>query len=820
MPKTVLKGIAGLVVLMLFVVAGLGVALPRLIARDDFQETLREAAEDALGSPVTWRSLEAGILPPRLTIREPSLAAEGESLDAASVKAESIDLRLAILPIFRSRIEVASLIVRGAEVVMIRREDGSLLLPVIGASQSPSPATSPESTESSSFDFGIRGFAISESRIIIRDETLSPAFEWRIEEVDLEAGARLSAASLAIEMDGQIGVGVERVGRLAITGRIDLDGGIVAELEIEAFPLAALAPYLKNFGTDADLTGELSCEATVRGTSSEISKIEWTASLDTLSLRTIGGTLAADAQWTAVMEGEGPIRFNGDLELAEGGQVNLEGTATQDGILDLDAKILSLDLSATKSFLPDSEMELAGQATGTAKIFGPANALSFVELELEVQSGRLRVPEYSAVGPYELELRVDEPFSENPRGQIEVNLTASVLDYQGVFNKPAGMRALLTTSFSTNQLGETEFESRIKFKDIDEILLRGSIGEATSIVVTAPKVDLAGWDEILSALEGYSPRGFVLFDGLGIRSASDASHIFSGRIVIENLSLETPDAGRLDLNGVVRGVGPDLQTDDFRLTLAGLTLGLQGRVQDPIGSMRFDFSIESRGGAEANDLFSALSSAQDIIFGDLQVAGSFQGRAADDVDIMSSLVGALRVTVGKAGGGRLRGVSFLKTILDQFPVLGGAARLSQPFRSGKSLDDYFAEDFEVIDGDFEIGSGRINARSLRLVYDGYEANLKGAVLLPSLEVDMTGEVLLKADLVSALGGLLGAELGDRKPVRIPLTHVTHTLAEPKIEMTPRTLVAIPKLLFKASGLDTLTLGVGRAIGRVLGGGGE
>ena len=37
-------------------------------------------------------------------------------------------------------------------------------------------------------------------------------------------------------------------------------------------------------------------------------------------------------------------------------------------------------------------------------------------------------------------------------------------------------------------------------------------------------------------------------------------------------------------------------------------------------------------------------------------------------------------------------------------------------------------------------------------------------------------------------------------------------------MTRETLAAVPKLLFQATGLDTLTIGVGKAIGRALKGG--
>jgi len=243
-------------------------------------------------------------------------------------------------------------------------------------------------------------------------------------------------------------------------------------------------------------------------------------------------------------------------------------------------------------------------------------------------------------------------------------------------------------------------------------------------------------------------------------------------------------------------------------------------VQDPVRSRRFEFEIQSLGKSDANDFFASIPAAKDMIHGDLQIAGRLSGTFGGESDFYASLAGDLQMSVGKNGGGRLRGVSFLKTVLDQFPVFGGAARLSQPFRSGKSIEDYFSEKFEVIEGDFEIGEKKVNARTLRLVYEGYEAHLTGPILLPGLELDMTGELYLKADLLSVLGGVFGAKIGDREPVQIPLAHVTNTLSEPKIEMTAKTLVAVPQLLFKASGLETLTLGVGRSIERSLNGNGK
>jgi hypothetical protein len=818
MTKVLLKVTAGLIAVFLLVLGMVAIALPRLIDREDFQAALHEAASTALGAPVEWQSMEAGILPPRLTIRNPVLltAAPGTP-DESLYTATSIDLRLAILPIFQSRIEVASLVVRGAEIVMIRTEEGLSLPPALMSPPQPIDSEKPtDAGEASAFDLAIRHVAVSESRLILHDRTRSPAVEWRIEDFELTAGARVATASLEIEMAARIQSGEKEVGRIGVSGDVDLDGSGDLEIEIDGLLVESLAPYLEA----PEVSGVLSGHISIAGTGSEVTKIDLDLRVEEASIRTAGAEIGGLLRLQASRVNDDPFACKATFDFGDGGQVNVDGTSTLDARLDLRARIDSLDLAILEPFLPDSGMELGGLARGKARIVGPAQSLEFVELDVHVDAGRLHVPDYQVAGPFDVELRIDAPLSGSPRGRIVVDLTAATLEYQALFKKRAGMRAELTTEFSTNKSGQTEFESRIKFRDIDEIILRGAIGESTSIAMTAPRFDLDGWSEVFPALEPYSLGGKLAFDGVGIESLGDSPERFRGRILFERVALTIPSGASAELDGSLVGQGTKVRIEDLRLIIGGTTFGITGELANPLGSNRFDLAIQSLGASEANDLFSALSSVSDTIYGDLQIAGKLSGVLGGDVDLYSSLNGALRISIGESGNGRLLGVSILQTILGQFPILGGVARLSRSFRSGKSIDHYFTEEFELINGDFEIGEGKVNARKLRLVYEGYEVNLTGPVLLPSLEIDMTGDVLLKADLVSVLGGLLGTRSGVRDPVRIPLAHVTNTLSEPKIEMTSKTLAGVSELLFEATGLEALGLGLGRALGRALGDGPE
>jgi hypothetical protein len=348
--------------------------------------------------------------------------------------------------------------------------------------------------------------------------------------------------------------------------------------------------------------------------------------------------------------------------------------------------------------------------------------------------------------------------------------------------------------------------------------VQGTIGETTSIALTSSAFDLGGWSEMLPVLAAYEPDGRIAFDGTAIELIDGAPSQFGGRLLLQGVGLNVPDAGRVHLRGSIVGEGTSIRARGLKALMNELTVGIEGQVEDPLGEARFEIAVRSIGEAEVNDLLTALTSSPDRVFGPLRLAGDVKGIAFGDRSFFDALEGEIRFSVGENGGGRLRGISLLRTILDQIPLFGEVAQLTRSLRGGRSIDRYLTDRFRIIEGDFVIGKGQLDARKLRLAYDGYEAELSGPIRLRDLSIDMTGDVVLKSDLVSALSGLAGTDLGQREPIRIPLARVTNTLSDPKVVMTGETLAAMPKLLFQATGLDTITLGVGKAIGRILGNG--
>jgi hypothetical protein len=503
------------------------------------------------------------------------------------------------------------------------------------------------------------------------------------------------------------------------------------------------------------------------------------------------------------------------LVLSDGSALTVEGTSTVDGVVDVEAELKTFDLAIARPFLPDPEMQIAGIASGTGRLVGALSSPEFFSMDLGIDGGAFKTSEYAVEGPFLATAKVKDPLAR-PRGRVDLDLTAARLEYLDQFMKAAGMRAEMTTRFVPEESGEIVFESKLKLRNIDEILLQGAIGETTSIAVTTSNFNLKGWSEVFPALAPYNANGMIRFEGIGVELVDGSPSQFGGKIAIRGIGLTVPEAGRLRMRGSILGEGTTIRTKGLRVLVAGATVGIKGVVEDPLGVGKFDLSVKTLGEAETNDLLSELTSAKDLVYGALVLNGNVTGAIGNEGGFYESLDGELRFSIGKEGGGRLRGVSILRTILDQIPLLGGAAKLTQPFRGDESVDDYFTERFEVIEGDFVIGAGLVDAKMLRLSYPGYEARLSGPLQLRNLGIDMTGEVLLKGDLVSSVGGMAGAEMDDREPIRIQLARVTNTLDDPKIVMTKETLAAIPKLLFQGTGLDTITFGIGKTVGDAIG----
>jgi hypothetical protein len=450
MQRIILRVIVAFIACFLLLFGLLALALPRLINSDQFRITLREHVAEMSGASVEWQSIEARLLPPRLMISAPVLTAMNGNPDGVRLSAESADLRFALLPIFARRLEIDSLVLRGVDLIVTRTSEGFLLphaqKPVVPApSSQDAPTMTKETPQKGALQVDLRRFAISDGRIIVRDRLRPRPVEWRFEELAFEATRGSADEPLAIEFDAEIAFGAIQVGRVKSTGFVNSTG-----------------PY------DVDLR------------------------IDELSFHTPGLDLTGGLILQVSPAVDGSSSFVADLDLASAGRVNIAGELTRGAIREVNAEIKAFDLAISRSFLPDSRMELAGLATGKVRVVGEVASPDRISLELRVESGLLRMPDYLVEGPFLANLKVESPMSDRPRGHFDLDLTAATLEFQGQFKKPAGKSAEMATDFTRDESGEIVFESRLKLRDINEILLHGASNDSASVDIKTSRSTAQG----------------------------------------------------------------------------------------------------------------------------------------------------------------------------------------------------------------------------------------------------------------------------------------------------------------------------------------
>lgn len=616
-------------------------------------------------------------------------------------------------------------------------------------------------------------------------------------------------------------------------GRLDLNatgtvaGAFRSALRFDAFDVSLLSPLLPE-GTQVGgkLTGDLELETTAEREVVEVeSKLRIGGARLVRGAVDVSGDLSLDAR----SEASGPVALVARATLADEGRVEIEGSATRKGVVDLGIRLSNFDLAALTPFLESPDLSLAGHATGRGTVTGPFDAPDALDLELALARASLRQGDAQIEGPLTLHLALAKPISPERRGTLEVDLSEARVAKGESFQKPVGVRLLAKTKLEGSDSGRIAFESRIALHNINELFVRGSFGPKTAITLTSTAFDLKGWSALLPALATYEPEGVMAFEDFSFERSEGARDRFGGRIALRNVDLSLPGDGKVRVRGSGVGAGERIELAGFSATLHGLTLGIEGRIDDPLALSRFQLAAHSIGEAEANDLVSGLSSVRDTLYGALRFDAQLSGSTGGETALYDSLVGSVRFSVGESGGGRLRGVSLLGTTLAQIPLLGGATRIATRLREqvggavapGSDLGSDLGERFELLEGDLAIGGGAIDARTLRIRYRGHEARLTGRMVLEGLALDMRGELLLDSSLVAALAGRPASELAGRAPVRIPLARVTNTLADPKVTLAPETLAAAPQLLLLTTGVgqavDQAIGKVGKAVDRAIGG---
>ncbi len=209
---------AALVVLALIGLGVLAWALPRLAKSEAARAKIEAAARAALGRELSYGEIGIGLLPPSLLVEQASIAGEAAS-DPPLARAERVALRVELWPLLHGQLEVASLVVDGLALHLVRTNDG-LALP----GRSPEPGDEPGAPSEPPSDrrggdaLGIRSFTLRDGSLELEDRSASPARTWRVADIDVTArsagaGEPTKIAGTLADVSG---------GALAVAGAVSL----------------------------------------------------------------------------------------------------------------------------------------------------------------------------------------------------------------------------------------------------------------------------------------------------------------------------------------------------------------------------------------------------------------------------------------------------------------------------------------------------------------------------------------------------------------------------------------------------------------------
>jgi len=204
------------------------------------------------------------------------------------------------------------------------------------------------------------------------------------------------------------------------------------------------------------------------------------------------GSLVADGgavdDFTLRVEWEAGGRYDFELALEEGGRVRGASSLVDEERMGLTLQFEDFDLGQGRLLLPGFEWEIVGRGTGSVTLTGPVLAPSRASVALDIEDGVFESVDYVAEGPLAIEGTIDRG-PGGLVGRLDLDLTRTRLRDVHGFEKRAGLRADLTLRWAGQEAGEAVFEQRLKLKDLDAMLRRGTRLDEPSLLPPGPSRD-------------------------------------------------------------------------------------------------------------------------------------------------------------------------------------------------------------------------------------------------------------------------------------------------------------------------------------------
>jgi hypothetical protein len=487
---------------------------------------------------------------------------------------------------------------------------------------------------------------------------------------------------------------------------------------------------------------------------------------------------------------DGPVDFDLSLDLASGGRIAAAGSATLAGEIDVQVELDAVGVAPVRPYL-DPGSELAGTASGTVVVRGPAADLASVRVDIALEDGHVQLEDVTLRGHVEIEADVQGALAA-PRGTFDIDATAAEIRYGEMFKKPPGDAATVKGNIVTESDGTPGVDDvHLKIRNF-KASARVSTGRRIRVVATAPPFDLDGWEVLILALAGYQLTGLVRIDELEVMTSPLEVR---GSLHLDGVTAVIPDRGPVRIDGALVGAGDVIDTVGLAIGAADEVIAVDGSIRELDREVRYRVHVGAAA-ADTNRLVSTFTSKRDFVYGLLTLEGDVHGTVAGERPPLEALAGSVRIDIGK---GRLRGVSMLQLAFDRLRVLGSVAQVATRLFTGSDLERFYGDDFREIRGTFDFQGGVARTDDFRIVYRDYTVDLRGTIRLRDLGIDMTGRI--------TIGESIGAALGRRDRAgpldTIQLARVTGTLDEPRLELDHAAAILFVTRYGVGSGVEKL-----------------
>jgi uncharacterized protein involved in outer membrane biogenesis len=265
--KWLLRALGVALALAALAIGVLAWAGPRLAKSEAARAKIEAAAHDALGRDLRYGDIDFGLLPPSLLVLAPVVAGEAAG-DPPLLRAERVALRVALWPLLRGELEVASLAIDGLALHLVRTKAG-LGLP--GPSKKESEPRAPSQPKpggergAGGPAFEIREVAVRGGSLVLEDRSAEPEKTWTIADVEFTAHSDGSNRPIAIagSLRDMKGGALAVAGKLALEAELDrLGAGATGPFSIDARAANVTygADFAKPAGTPAALRGRIAAD--------------------------------------------------------------------------------------------------------------------------------------------------------------------------------------------------------------------------------------------------------------------------------------------------------------------------------------------------------------------------------------------------------------------------------------------------------------------------------------------------------------------------------------------------------------------------------